>query len=193
MRKKVKELIVWATFAIILSNGHNAVFGQKLTALPRANETAKKFVADDGSFEILFPVKPEKYPASAKDSPKNKGLSAYSVTVSPTENYAAGFSDFPVPITDDTERRAVYEVAVNGAAPATEIVVQGVSGVEYKVDDAHSNITFSRRLILVRQRLFQLSVATPKLSSLLPDTRLLWQKKIQSFFDSFVIGKIPPA
>jgi len=150
----------------------------------------KEFTAADGSFKILFPKPPEIL--WKEEDLKSKHFNIYVSNVSPTEKYSLIFEDYPAPVVDEMERRVRYGYKT-AQAKTRAVWLQDYSGVEYRTDSNSLNTATTNRLFIVKQRFFILAVTTPLPGKLSLAARQAYQRKINAFFDSFTIGKIPPA
>ncbi len=184
----MKKFCVFPIFVFLLFGSF--VYAQKLNKGAHTVEGWKEFAAEDGSFKVLFPKLPEIY-LKAGDL-RSKRMNFFSSNVSPTERYSLRFTDYPAPIIDEMERRVEYGYEAEKAS--TKVVMsQGFSGIEYVTDSTSLKTTYTTRRFIVKQREFRLEVITPLLGKLPSALRQSYQRKIDTFFNSFIIGEIPPA
>jgi hypothetical protein len=187
---------------------------QKVDKGTSETSTWKEFKAEDGSFRILFPQPPQTN--SALDLPVPK---YYISTVSPVEKYSLEFKDNPAPLMDELERQARLEdyvplpalpknlpmptIPSARTAPISDpwkrqeafkiISRQNLQGFEFTVEREKDRTTDTFRAVIVKQREFKLKVTTPLLSALPAAEQQSYKRKIDVFFESFLVREIPPA
>ncbi len=176
----------------------STIFGQK------ANENIKgwtKFDAKDKSFQISFPKSPKQIFSKTftfgglLDAKQSKRY-LYS---SNKDKYFVGYKDYPSALIDWLAVKAKYQ-SMFIFSPEKEVFVDGKPGVQHNEVVSGAEEMFNTysvnaiyRIFIVKQRLFILAAFIPTKFVNKQEDKSEFEKRANSFFDTFSVLKIPPA
>lgn len=164
---------------------------------PKTVAVKKVFESETGGFKAGFPSAP-KITSKEVDFGGSKTLSTSYLSIGTTNFYLITHTDFPTPVTDETEISARYD---NGR----ETLLQDKSRKLIEESDFYLNENLGRELVyvddnvstilrnvIVQQRYFQMGVGFPgDYGKSSPAVKKSFRKVADKFFESFEITTLP--